>query len=49
MPKTIDELKPSIKREFKKITKQMLKSNFFDFFKRLEIIKELDGGHIEDK
>ena len=49
MPKTIGELKASIKREFKKITKQMLKSNFFDFFKRLEIINELDGGHVEEK
>jgi hypothetical protein len=49
MPKTVDELKANIKREFKKITEQMLKSTFSNFLKRLETIKELDGGHIEEK
>ena len=49
MPKTLDQLKENIVREFEKIPKTILKSTFDDFYKRLEKLKSNDGGHVEEK
>jgi hypothetical protein len=49
LPKTIDDLKANIEREIKKINADVLKSTFLNFRKRLKLIIEADGGHIENK
>ena len=49
MPHTIDQLKANISREFKNIQKSTLKSTFDDFYKRLEKVQTLGGGHVEEK
>jgi hypothetical protein len=49
MPDSIDSLKANIEREFKNITKGMLKSVFDDFEKRLDLVRSLKGGHVENK
>ena len=49
LPKTLNDLKVNIEREIKKISKETLKSVFFKFWKRCELIISAEGGHIEDK
>lgn len=49
LPKTIDDLKANIEREIKKINADVLKSTFLNFRKRLKLVIEADGGHIENK
>lgn len=49
LPKTLDDLKANIEREIKKISKNILKSNFLNFQKRCELIISAEGGHIEIK
>ena len=48
LPKTLDDLKANIEREFKKISKNILKSTLLNFQKRCELISAEDG-HIEIK
>jgi hypothetical protein len=49
MPESLDSLKSNIEREFKKISKDMLKSVFCEFSKRLDKIQTLKGAHVEEK
>ena len=49
LPKTLDDLKANIEREIKKISKNILKSNFLNFQKRCELIISTEVGHIEIK
>ena len=49
MPQNLAELKANIQKEFKNISREMLKSVFENFIKRLDLKNDFDGGHIEDK
>jgi len=49
MPKTLDDLKVNIEREIINIKQDVLKSTFLNFRKRLNLIIETKGGHIEKK
>lgn len=49
IPDSIDTLKINIEREFKKISKEKLKSVFDDFYKRLDLLESRNGAHVEDK
>ena len=49
LPKTLDDLKANIEREIKKISKNILKSNFLNFQKRCELIISAEGGQIKIK
>jgi hypothetical protein len=49
LPKTKDDLKANYEREIKKINADALKSTFLNFQKRLKLIIETNGGHIEKK
>ena len=49
MPKTLDDLKVNIEREIINIKQDVLKSTFLNFRKRLNLIIEAKGGHIEQK
>ena len=48
-PKTVDDLKANITNEIKNIKPDMLKSIFYNLKKRLELVIEANGGHIENK
>ena len=48
-PDLLEALKSNIERECKKISKEMLKSTFEKFSKRLTLLKSFNGNHIEDK
>jgi hypothetical protein len=48
LPKTLDELKSNIRREIEKITKDDLKRVFLNFEKRVVLVIESKGGHIEE-
>ena len=47
MPKTLDDLKVNIEREIRNIKPDGLKTIFLNFRKRLNLIIEAKGGHIE--
>jgi hypothetical protein len=47
LPKTLDDLKANIRREIKKIPKDVLNSVFLNLEKRCKSILEKNGGHIE--
>ncbi len=47
LPKTLDDLKANIRREIKKIPKDVLNSVFFNLEKRCKSNLEKNGGHIE--
>ena len=47
MPKTLDDLKVNIEHEIRNIKQDVLKSTFLNFRKRLNLIIEAQGGHIE--
>ncbi len=49
MPKTLNDLKVNIKREIRNIEQDVLKSTFLKFRKRLNLIIDTKGGHIEHK
>ena len=49
MPKTLDDLKVNIEREIRNIKQNVLKSTFLNFRKRMSLIIEAKGGHIEQK
>ena len=49
MPKTLYDLKVNIEREIRNIEPDVLKSTFLNFRKRLNLIIEAKGGHIEKK
>jgi len=49
MPQTLAELKENIQKEFKKIPREMLTDVFENFLKRLALLKEVGGSHIEKK
>ena len=49
LPKTLDDLKANIERKIKKISKNILKSNFLNFQKECELIFRAEGGHINIK
>ena len=49
LPKTLDDLKANIEREIKKISKNILKSNFLNFQKKCELVFRAEGGHIKIK
>jgi hypothetical protein len=49
LPKIIDDFKVNIEREIKKINGDILKSTFLNLKKRLKLIIETNGGHIEKK
>jgi len=49
MPKTIDDLKVNIERGIRNIKPGVLKSTFLNFRKRLNLIIETKGVHIEKK
>ena len=48
-PTDLNDLKLNIKRDIKNIKKDVLKSTLFNFVKRCDLIKEVNGGHIENK
>ena len=48
-PKTLDDLKAHIERKIKKISKNILKSNFLNFQKECELVFRAEGGHIKIK
>jgi hypothetical protein len=45
----LDDLKANIERKIKKISKNILKSNFLNFQKRCELFFWAEGGHIKIK
>jgi hypothetical protein len=45
----LDDLKANIERKIKKISKNILKSNFLNFQKRCELLFLAEGGHIKIK
>jgi hypothetical protein len=45
----LDDLKANIERKIKKISKNILKSNFLNFQKRCELFFWAEGGHIKNK
>ncbi len=47
LPKTLDDLRENIGREIKNIPSEVLKSTFVNLKKRCDLIKSVDGGHIE--
>ena len=47
LPKTMDDLKANIRREIKKINKNILESTFENLEKRCKLILSAEGGHIE--
>jgi hypothetical protein len=49
LPKTLDDLKANIERKIKKVSKNILKSNFLNFQKRCELVFCAEGGHIKIK
>ncbi len=49
MPKTFNDLKANIEREIRNIKHDVLKSTFLNIRKRLNLIIEAKGGHIEQK
>jgi len=49
LPKTLDDLKVNIEREIRNINQDVLKLTFLNFRKRLNLIIEAKGGHIEQK
>ena len=49
LPKTLDDLKVNIECEIRNIKPDGLKSTFLNFRKRLNLIIEAKGGHIEQK
>ena len=49
LPKNLEELKVNIERETQKISKNMLNSTFLNFEKRLNLVINAKGGHIENK
>ena len=49
MPKTLDDLKINIEREIRNIKPDVLKSTFLNFRKRLNLVIDAKGGHIEVK
>jgi hypothetical protein len=49
IPKTIEELKENIRREIQNIEKTTLKSVFENFKKRLDLVIQEKGGHIESQ
>lgn len=49
LPKNLEELKVNIERETQKIPKNMLNSTFLNFEKRLNLVINAKGGHIENK
>jgi len=46
---SLDDLKVNIEREIRNIKPDGLKSTFLNFRKRLNLIIEAKGGHIEKK
>ena len=48
LPNSLDELKINIRREIEKITKDDLKRVFLNFEKRVVLVIESKGGHIEE-
>ena len=49
LPRNLDDLKANIEREIKTIKIDLLKSTFLNFEKRLNLVIEKKGGHIEVK
>ncbi len=49
MPKTLYDLKVKIEREIRNIKPDVLKSTFLNFRKRLNLVIETKGSHIEKK
>ena len=49
MPQNLDDLKANIEREIKNISSDVLYSTFLNFEKRLKLVIESEGDHIEDK
>jgi hypothetical protein len=49
MPKTLDDLKVNTEREIRNIEQDVLKSTLLNFRKRLNLIIEAKGSHIEQK
>ena len=49
MPQNLDDLKAKIEREIKNISSDVLYSTFLNFEKRLKLVIESEGDHIEDK
>jgi hypothetical protein len=47
-PNSLDSLKAKIETEFKRINTEMLKSVFYEISKRLDLIRSLKGGHLEE-
>ena len=47
MLKILDDLNVNIEREIRNIIQDVLKSTYLNFRKRLSLIKEVKGGHIE--
>jgi hypothetical protein len=45
----LDDLKAHIERKIKKISKNILKSNFLNFQKECELIFRAEDGHIKIK
>jgi inhibitor of nuclear factor kappa-B kinase subunit alpha len=49
MPKDLAELKSNLDREVKNLPKDVLKSTFLNFKKRLNLVISANGGHFEKK
>jgi len=49
MPKDLAELKSNLDREVKNLPKDVLKSTFLNFKKRLNLVISYNGGHFEKK
>ena len=49
MTKDLTELNSNLDREVKNLNKNILKSTFLNFKKRLNLVLSANGGHFEDK
>ena len=49
MAKTLDDLKTNITNEIKNIKSEVLNDTFDNMKKRLELVIEANGGHIENE
>jgi len=49
IPKDLTELRSNLEREVKNLSKNVLKSTFLNFKKRLNLVISANGGHFENK
>ena len=49
IPKDLTELRSNLEREVKNLSKNVPKSTFLNFKKRLNLVISANGGHFENK